>query len=316
MTTRSNRLAVPLAGVVALVFSLVHARAAAAEPTAADVETARALYVEGLELRDRGDVETSLERFRAAHALAATPITSLELGRAMSLVGQLVEARELLLLVDRMPPNPSESAKATHARTEARTLAEQIRPRIPTLVVGFSPSPPRPPRVLVDGVPVPQEALASPRRVNPGRHIVYAELGGARASQDVLLLEGESKNVTLRLEGSLGAAPAPPAPASSADAGVGAWFYVGVAVAGVGVATGTITGAIALSKASTLEAECFGTRCPRSAQSDLDTSRTMGTISTVAFVIGGLGGALAVVGWLTSPSEHARTTDSSLRLTW
>jgi hypothetical protein len=311
MTTRSNRLAASLALVVSLAAPLAHA-----EPTAADVETARALYVEGLELRDKGDLETSLQRFRAAHALAATPITAFELGKALSLVAQLVEARDTLLEVDRMPPNTSESAKATKARQDAKALAEQIRTRIPTLSIVFRPQPPRPPRVLVDGATIPSEALAVPRRVNPGRHTVSAELGALRASQDVALVEGETRTVTLRLEGPAEGEHLPPPPLASDDEGLGTWFYVGVAAAGIGVVSGTITGAIALSKSDTLQNECTGTRCPRSAQSDLDTSRTMGTVSTISFIVAGAGAAVAVVALLTRPSRSVRTTDSALRWIW
>ena len=92
--------------------TLAIAASAGAEPNAADLDTARGLYVEGLELRDAGKLEMSLARFKAAHALAATPITSLELGRAHTLLAELVEAREVLLSVERMPVQSGESPKA------------------------------------------------------------------------------------------------------------------------------------------------------------------------------------------------------------
>jgi hypothetical protein len=315
MTTRSNRLACALALAVCLVASVARA---GAEPSPADVETARALYVEGLELRDKGDLQTSLSRFRAAYALAATPITSLELGRAHVLVGQLVEARDVLLQVERLPQSASESAKAQHARVEAKTLAEQLRTRISTMTITFAPpQPPRPPRVTVDGAVIPPEAIGAPRKVNPGRHAVFAELGGARATNDVVLGEGETRNVVLRLEGVIGGdTPPPPPPPPGRDDGLGPWFYVGLATAGVGVLAGSITGAVALSKASSLDKECSGTVCPKSAQSDLDTSRTMGTISTVSFVIAGIGATVALVVWLSQPKEPLPITSNGARWSW
>src|SRR4051812_23147491 len=124
---------------------------ARAEPNAADIETARGLYVEGLQLRDAGKLEVSLARFKAAHSLAATPITSLELGRAYALLSQLAEARDVLLSVEQMPVLASESTKAANARVEARALVEQVRERMPTLRIVFAPEPSSPAHVTIDG---------------------------------------------------------------------------------------------------------------------------------------------------------------------
>lgn len=330
MTIRFSRAIA--AGIVVL--ALAMSRDAAAEPTAADVETARGLYVEGLELRDGGKLEMSLGRFKAAHALAATPITSLELGRAHALLGELVEAREVLLSIERLPVQPGESAKAANARIEARAMAEQLRDRIPALRIVFSPEPASPPHVTIDGAVIPLEALANPRKVNPGSHTIVAEANGARATSTVLLIERELRMVTL----ALGKSPAAIKPAVTVSpdlpheaphdppheapptttAGPTGWFYVGLGAAGVGVVVGTITGAIALSKASTLETECTGSACPRTAADDLTTSRTMGVVSTIAFGVAVAGGALALVTWLGRPSSTTpvRTSPNALRWSW
>lgn len=305
-----------------LMVALAISRDALAEPTAADVETARGLYVEGLELRDGGKLEMSLGRFKAAHALAATPITSLELGRAHALLGELVEAREVLLSIERLPVQPGESAKAANARVEARAMAEQLRDRIPGLRIVFSPEPPSPPHVTIDGIVIPAEALANPRKVNPGSHTIVAEANGARATSTVLLIERELRMVTLVLRGStMPETPRetpPPSTTPSTTTSPTGWFYVGLGAAGVGIVVGSITGAIALSKASTLETECTGSACPRTAADDLTTSRTMGVVSTVAFGVAAFGGALAIVTYLTRPSSTTavRTSPNALRWSW
>ncbi|MGA2451387.1 MAG: hypothetical protein ABTD50_22245 [Polyangiaceae bacterium] len=55
----------------------------AQEPhSAADIAQGREFFGEGLALRDKGDIAGALEKFKAAHALAGTPISGLELGRA------------------------------------------------------------------------------------------------------------------------------------------------------------------------------------------------------------------------------------------
>jgi hypothetical protein len=318
MTTRSSSALVALVVGVALAIASPTARA---EPSAADVESARALYVEGLELRDGGDLGQSLARFRAAHALAATPITALELGRAHMMIGELVEARDVLLSIERIPTSASESPKAAHARVEARALAEQLRPRIPALRVTFKPVPKGTPRITIDGAAIPQEALVVPRRLNPGKHAVVAELDGARATSEIALAEGEAKTLTLTLDGGgtrtdpvARAGPSGPERPPTAP-GPGTLFYVGLGTAGVGVVVGTVTGVVALSKAGSLETACPDARCPRSAAGDLDTSRTMGTISTIAFAVAAAGAGVALVAWLARPtSGHASARAPTL--TW
>lgn len=324
MTTRSS--SHRLAGAAVLVVALALAGTAGAEPNAADVETARGLYVEGLELRDAGRLEVSLARFKAAHALAATPITSLELGRAHALLAQLVEAREVLLSVERMPPNATESPKAANARLEARKMADLLRERIPAIRIVFNPAPQAPPQVTIDGTPIPPEALATPRKVNPGNHVVVADSNGSHATASVLLVEREVRTVALSFEPPGSSANQATSPTRSDTtrppepdrAGPTPWFYVGLGTAGVGIVVGTITGALALSKASTLESECTGSACPRSAESDLNSSRTMGTVSTIAFGVAGAGLVIVAVAWLTRPSAgtQVRTTPNLLRWSW
>jgi hypothetical protein len=297
-----------------------------AEPSPADVETARGLYVEGLQLRDAGKLDVSLARFKAAHALAATPITTLELGRAHVLLAELVEAREVLLSVARLPVQAGESAKAANARVEAQALAEQLRERIPAIQIVFASQPAQPPHVTVDGATIPPEALATPRKVNPGPHAIVAESNGARANANVLLVEREVRVVMLTL-GPAAAAPgtptssgpaAPVRDAEPARSGPGPWFYTGLVTAGAGVIVGTITGALALSKASTLESECTGSACPRSAADDLSTSRTMGVVSTIAFSIAGAGAVIAIIAWVARPSvgTPVRAAPNGLRWSW
>src|SRR5438874_1930474 len=74
----------------------------AAQPSAADLESARELYKEAKALRDKGDLRGALEKFKQAHAYGQTPVTGLELGRTHMQLGELVEAREVFLSVARM----------------------------------------------------------------------------------------------------------------------------------------------------------------------------------------------------------------------
>src|SRR5690242_13340717 len=97
------------------------ASVASAEPTAADLESARDLFKEGQALRAKGDLEGALTKFKAADALAGTPITGVELGKTLLQMGKLVEAREGFLSVGRIPTKPNESPQTKKARAEAAT---------------------------------------------------------------------------------------------------------------------------------------------------------------------------------------------------
>jgi hypothetical protein len=303
MTTRSSR-SRSLFFALALALTAAGRARAAGEPTPADIESARALYVEGLELRDKGDLARSLQQFRAAQALAPTPITSLELARAHALLGQLLEAREIALSIERLPVRPEESLKAANARVEARAFADSLKKRIPSLRVKIvNPSGDSPPRVTVDGVVVPSEALDAARRLNPGKHVVVAEKGTTRATSEVVLAEGETRDLDLKLEPTGAPSPLTSTAPRGGENGPGPWFYAGLATTGLGVLVGSVTGAIAYATARNVDSQCIGIHCPPSASDDISRSKTMGNVSTVAFVLAGVAGVATVVLWLSQPSS-------------
>lgn len=180
----------------AIAIVLLGGIAHADEPNPADRESARVAFAEGNKLRDDGNVRGALEKYKAAYALAPTPITALEVGRAEMDLGQLIEARDVLLHVASIPEARVESAKAQAARHEASALSSRLGRRIPKItirVVGAVDQT----SVSVDGVPVPREALAASRAVNPGRHAVLAMAFGHSTQQSVDLREGEARDVVL-----------------------------------------------------------------------------------------------------------------------
>lgn len=261
---------------------------ALADTSASDFESARELYKQGKDLRAAGDIKGALEKFKAGHALGQTPVTGLELGRAHMDLAQLLEAREVFLSIARLPVQPDEGEKSAGARTEAAQLADQLRPRIPTLTVKVSGmAPGSSPVVTVDGVTIPVAALGTPRKLNPGSHEVTAKSTGASEEHATIeLKEGESKELPLTLKSSGFVEPPPPVTNSDAADKGGAkktnvLVYIGFGVGAVGVAVGTVTGIMALSKASTVNSACTGTVCPVSARSDVTSGRTLGTISTI-----------------------------------
>ena len=72
------------------------ARAAHADPNAADRETARELMQQGRDLRDKNDLKGALQRFKAADDIMHVPTTALPLAQVQADLGLLVEARDTL----------------------------------------------------------------------------------------------------------------------------------------------------------------------------------------------------------------------------
>jgi hypothetical protein len=317
MTVTSSR----LRWAALLVLCLAAPRPAAAqERSASDFAQARELFNRGLDRRDAGDLAGALEALRAAHALGGTPITGLELGRTYVAMGKLVEARETLLGIGRLPVQLQETARSTSAREDAARLAQELRARIPSLTVTVAGPVADVLTVDVDGVALPMEALGTARQVDPGSHaIVVTTVTGERVTASVDVAEGEARRAEVALPP---APPAPPAPVPAAEPapaplaretppverphGPGPAPFVGFAVAGAGVAVGTVTGLLAMQKASSLKQACPAeTNCPPGLQDDLSTGRALGTASTVAFIAAGAGAAAGVAGLLLAPRRDA-----------
>jgi hypothetical protein len=195
-----------------------------ADPSEGDMAQARALLHEGLVLRSKGDASAAIEKLKAAHALARTPITAFELGNTYLAAGKLVEAREAFLSVARIPVRVEETDRSRTARSSSQTQADQLRSRIPNILIKVTGVPPESVTVTLDGGEIPAEALGAPRFVNPGSHVVSARsTAGATAETTVTLVEGDARNVELnivpkdRKVPETAAAPAPAGPLSSPE---------------------------------------------------------------------------------------------------
>jgi hypothetical protein len=81
--------------------------------------------------------------------------------------------------------------------------------------------------------------------------------------------------------------------------------FVALGVGGVGLIEGIITGVLAMGKHSTLAKECTGPggTCPNTDSSDLSSYHTMGALSDVGFIVGGVGLAGGLVLVLTAPKS-------------
>jgi hypothetical protein len=164
--------------------------------------------------------------------------------------------------------------------------------------------------VTVDGESVGVTPLGAPVWLDPGKHtVVVIREGYVTVERPISVIAGESTTLAIGLladtghqapVATTGATAAPVAPPKGAGAGSG-WrvlMLAGAGVAGAGVVAGGITGAMALSEASTFKNSCQGMLCPTSADHDKQSALSLGTVSTVAFVVAGVGATAFVVGLL------------------
>lgn len=304
--------------------------ATATVPSTADAQVddatrgaARTMGQEGLDAYDAGRYGEAVEKLGAAYAAAPVPALGLWLARALAKSGQLVEASERYGEVTRLKVQPGQDEDTQRqAQADAETERSALLPRIPNLRVQIKGADPSSVEITVDGAKLPSSLLAAPRPTNPGERIVEGKLGTQVVTQRVTLGEGETCTVVLAFTAEpaaaalLAPAPAaeppvsssPPGPAQPLDAGTArgspqhALGYVGLGVGGVGIVVGAVSGLVALGKKGKLEDDgCVDGHCFPSQQSDVDAYNSTLTVSTVGFIVGGVGLAAGVSLLLAAP---------------
>ena len=174
----------------AVLASLLTSRAAA--QNGHEVVLARALFEEGVALGDRGDWSAAADRFERAYALKPTPGIAFNWASALSAIGQLTEASELLASVSR------EAKAAPELKSESERKLIELAPRRPKLKLRVDTSIERSSEVSVDGKPWPRAVWDVAVPVNPGAHVARATDGQRElARAEISLAEGQSAELVL-----------------------------------------------------------------------------------------------------------------------
>ncbi len=268
-----------------------------------------------------------MKAFAAADALMHVPTTGIELAKAQVAVGQLVEARDTALRVTRIPEKPNEPAPFKPARDAAAQLNEELGTRIPSLTINVKNVPDgMTATVDVDGASLPAELLGQPRKLNPGHHVITAKAGTADGKQEVDLAEKDSKEVSIELPAQTAVISqtkpednaTPPESTPEPSGGNKLLIIGGFSLAGAGVIAGSITGLLAISKANSVKGSSAcqnsgGTEvCNPSEDGDSSSGKTMATVSTISFIVAGVGAALGITGFFVggSSAPAAAPTDA------
>jgi hypothetical protein len=72
---------------------------------------------------------------------------------------------------------------------------------------------------------------------------------------------------------------------------------------------------MSMQKTSSVKTTCNGNECPPSSASDLDIARSTATVSTIAFVAGGVGIAVGVSALLIGDKRAAEPAPTTARVT-
>jgi hypothetical protein len=243
--------------------------------------------------------DEAADLLRQADQLDPTPQRKLDLAKSLGELGKLVEASSLLNGV----ANDTVGPGAARFKDTAKKQLAQIETRIPWLSVKVI-GPTSGVHVEVDGKEV-QPDMESP--VDPGAHSVGVDAAGFESGdQRVTVKEGEHKQVTITLEPTAKAAPKPK---ESSGTKVPAIAAFGVGAVGLGV--GAVFGILAFDETGKAKQFCDGNKCPARPEvvSARNTAIANGNVSTVGFVVGGVGIAAGIVLLLTVGSSSSKPSD-------
>ncbi len=321
---RPMRRALPFCLVLALA-SLSSSTAFAEGPSAADKATAKTLATEGDAALKKKDFQTAFTKFDEASRLVPDSATvALGLARAQVGLGKPVDAKESYNNVIRAAGLPGAAPAYKAAQKEAEKDLKGIDAKIGGIVITVDG--PGDATLTVDGSPAkPGERKA----VNPGDRVVKGSAPGFRpAEEKVTVKEGADSKVTLKLEKDtpkeapkveapvVPEEPPPPAPKGSSGLRTAAWISAGVGVAGLAV--GGVFGFLAKGKHDDLKSNCLnGELCPMSQKSNIDSFKSNANISTIGFIVGGVGVVASIPLFIASrPSKDAPPPSTSAFLTF
>ncbi|HYQ04098.1 MAG TPA: PEGA domain-containing protein [Polyangiaceae bacterium] len=289
-----------------------------ADEAAENIAAARTLGIQGVQLADAGQCPEAIEKLTRAEALHHAPTILGRLGECQVNVGEVVTGTENLNMVVREVLPASAPKVFRDAQERAQKVLDKAMPKIAHLVIRVNPADVKA-SVAVAGKSVPSALLGAERPTDPGTHQVTATAEGYKpVSATVTLAEGSHQEITLQLEKDPNAVAAIPAGTATAVSGTTGPnqatppepsgkkskvpAIVAFSIGGAGLIAGGITGGIAISKAG----NCPNKVCDT--QSDLDSAKSMATISTIGFSVGIAGVAVGTILLLTGGSSSEKPT--------
>lgn len=300
--------------------------ASALGQTAGDKATAEALFGDGRKLMAQGNFREACPKFEASLRLDPGVGAMLNLADCFEKNGQTASAwaefREAI--------SAARSAGSKDREQLARQRAAALEPKLSRLTIAAGK---QSVQVTRDGTAVDPAALGTPMPVDPGRHLIEATAAGkqkwsktievganaARVSLDVPALQDDHSIATPQPPTAPSTTP-PTTGGPATDTGTGpsdgsTQRTIGIgagAVGVVGIAAGAFFGLKASSSWTKAKNDCtaYPLGCGSQAESDKSDASSSATLSTVAFVVGGVALASGAVLWFTAP--HATESETKV----
>lgn len=285
-----------------------HASAQSLDPVAATE-----LFSQGRDALKDGDFDRACPLFAESNRLDPKVGTLLNLGECEEKRGHLAEA----LQAWQNAVNLSEATSDPRGQIASDRLAE-LTPRVPRLTVRISRDSPPGTRVYRDDVELGGVMLGQPFPVDPGEHrVVAVGPDNSRRTFHVRLKEGDATEIAVTAKpaapGPSASAAAEPPPASKSSMPsrrTVAYVLGGAGIAGV--VTGLVTGAMLMSRKSTVDEHCAADgACDPTGADAAASGKALVPINTVAWAVGAVGlGAGAYFFFTASPTTSARSASS------
>lgn len=193
------------------------AAAAAPEPTAPELATARLLFAEALAAQDQGRCAEAVAIYQRIAKITVSPVLYLRIGTCHESLGHVVEAINAFELATQ----EAEKKRDTAVATEARAHLARLRPKVAHLAVQV-PADAEGIAIILDDRPVSAALAGATMVVDPGRrHVVVRASNYERAFEaDVAATAEQPSTVTADLGkkkaiASVSAAVIAPAPLAS-----------------------------------------------------------------------------------------------------
>ena len=340
MKQRAFRLAATL-GLFCTVAELYSPSVRAEDASAAETAAARALAVEGLKLAQANNCAEAVPKLERAEKLYHSTVVASRLGECLVSIGRLVEGTEILRKVLREPQSGTPTPALTKALERAQRTLETATPRIAGLTIKVAAV--QDMRIKLDGNVVPSALFDSEVPTDPGEHSIEVTAPGfLKSTLRLSVTEGEKKSATLTLARdpnapatpvateqsaatravaatpSSAAAPPSNSPAGPTPAPARApnrtAAYVSLGLGAAGVAAGGVLGFLTMQKHKDLKGDCPNDVCSPTQQSEIDSAKRLGNMSTIAFGVGGAGLVLGTVLFFTAgPSNVDRAASEPRR---
>jgi hypothetical protein len=297
---------------------------ASAPARADDASRAHDELKQGYALKQAGNCEGAVPRFRLSFQLDAKPKALLNLADCEAQLGDLVAAHRDAA----QGRDLAAQANDEELTSVAASQLSGIDKRLPHLTITLVRGTPSNCTVSRDGTPMTASARGVAVTLNPGPHVVAVTCTGrAERRFDLFISEGASAQIEAAPGAPVVAAvtpvaapvdAAPPAPTSSevspsSTEGTPTYkvlAYAAFGVGAVGLTVGIASGVAATSKHGALTSECTGDSCPQSAAGDLNGFRSLRTWSTIGYVVGAVGAAGGAVLWFTAPGAPRDATSA------